>query len=229
MPPRRYPKGYVSVTTILGGLGWNTEALLNWANRMGQEGRHHREASAKEATVGTVGHAWIEADLKGEDFDVHAVGLPEEDIPRAERAFNAWQQWKRLNELRVIESECALLHDELMVSGTVDVVAEAMDPNGDVAILDFKTGGVYPEQVAQIAAYGKLYEHISGQKGERRLVTEYHLLRVSKESGHFQHTFFPAKEVEFMWTDVFLPLVHDLPRSEQGEEVGVTSEGYQVL
>ncbi len=49
------------VTSIIANLGWSTEPLLFWANRIGREqGLSHRDKSLYEADTGSLVHAYIE-------------------------------------------------------------------------------------------------------------------------------------------------------------------------
>ena len=52
-----------SVTEILGGLGWNREVLMGWANKIGRQGQTIAEVRNPKADAGTLAHHLIECEL----------------------------------------------------------------------------------------------------------------------------------------------------------------------
>lgn len=184
-----------SVTTVLKQLGWSTDALMWWAWNEGKEGRHFREASKAAASVGTIAHAGVEADVKGEEFSLDMLGLDAEDHEMVSACLGAWGRWKERNRVEFIDAEVSLVSEKHQFGGTLDIAA-VCDAR---SIIDIKTSkGVYPDMLCQIAAYGYLWF-----ENKEETIEEYHLLRLGKEDASFHHHSWPAKALREAW-DVFL-------------------------
>ena len=140
-----------SVTTILDVI--NKPFLIQWANRLGKEGKDVDNEKEKAARGGTAGHEMIQHTMGGE--------------PICEREFSAAE----IAEGKVVlqkfltckGSVCwtmdTILMEERLFSkygfcGAMDWYGKI---NGELTLLDFKTGrGISPEYVYQLAAYKKL-------------------------------------------------------------------------
>lgn len=182
-----------SVTTVLKLIG-DKNGLLFWANNEGLEGRRLYEDTTP-MTVGTLAHLAIEADIKGQPFSLD--DLEWGDVPReqVEKCIGAWHEWREQTRLEIIASEEKLWHPELRFAGTLDCAAV----HRRTSILDLKTGsGIYPEYLAQIRAYGELWN----VNHPEQPITEYHLLRLGKEDGSFHHHRYSAEALELSW-DLF--------------------------
>lgn len=135
------------VTTVLGQtLGWNKDALIGWANKLGREGKG-LEARDKAADKGTETHDAVEAAL------MH--GKDPHEIASAEIAANAARVVAFIRErFRVLHCEIPLIGPGC--GGTIDLILE--DDDG-VIIGDLKTGkGVHDEMAVQLGAYQGLWE-----------------------------------------------------------------------
>lgn len=168
-----------SVTTILGQLGWNKSPLMYWANKAGREGLTLAEARDTEATAGTVAHEMCSADVTGsEQPDISNYSA--EIRAKAEQSFESYLHWKEMTKMEIILSEVSLVSNQYGYGGTIDAVAKI---NDEIAILDFKTGGCYPDHLLQVAAYVELWnENYPGEEAE-----SIHLLRINKETAAFSH------------------------------------------
>lgn len=190
----REGKRVPSVTTILRQIGWSQDALMWWAWNEGIEGRNYRETSGKAADVGTVVHAYIEADLKGEDFKLDNIqGLTPEQYDDCRTAIGAWHRWKEQTRLEPVSSEISLVSEELQFGGTMDCVMI----QDRLSILDLKTSkSLYPNVLPQIAAYGKVYEEC-----EKKTIEEYYVLRLGKEDAgfHFHSWMGTSKPITYAW------------------------------
>lgn len=181
-----------SVTTILRNLGWNKDQLVAWANKEGLEGRKCYETASAAATVGTLAHLGIEADIKGEPYDVGALHLGDEDKERVRRCLQAWHDWRERNKVVMVGSEVALVSELWQFGGCLDVATVWEKPG----LLDLKTGGgTYADHLIQVRAYGELWnESHPDQK-----IEEYHLLRVGKEDASWHHHCYPAEALSLAW------------------------------
>jgi hypothetical protein len=163
-----------SVTTItsnvkVGGI----EPLLSWANRMGQEGKHHREEANKAADAGTCAHDMIEAYVKGYEFDPEPYTY--EALDTAKPCFDAFKEWANQTQLELIESEVSLISERYGYGGTFDALAV----NGRLILGDWKTAsGVYPDNLLQLAAYKQLWEE---NYPDRPIEGGLYILRISKQ------------------------------------------------
>ena len=178
-------KRVASVTTVLKQLGWSTDALMWWSWNEGIEGRNYRDSSGRSADVGTVVHAAIEADLKGEPFDVVALdGLDSEQQDSASRALDAWEAWKEQTRLEAVASEQSMVSERHQFGGTLDMCMI----HKRRSILDIKTSkGLYPNVLMQIRAYGELWQEVHGEP-----VEDYYVLRLGKADASFHHHSWPA-------------------------------------
>ena len=174
-----------SVTTILGRFK-NCGPLMHWAWKEGCEGRNYRETRDKAAGVGTLAHALVENQWRGEVFDWEPVKeqYSHEDIEKAQKAFGAYQEWARQTNLEVVAGETPLVSEEYKFGGTPDAIMV----NGKLALGDWKTSsGVYEDYLIQIAAYGQLWNE---NFPDRPIEGGYHLLRFDKQHGDFEHRYY---------------------------------------
>jgi len=172
------------VTTIISGnIGWNGRVLMYWAWNEGKEGRDYKETSKAACEAGTIAHAMIESDLKGNLY-VLPIGTSQEIIDKAKIAFIAWLAWKKLVDFTLIASEKSLVSEKLKFGGTIDVAAIKQS----TCILDLKTSNAtYVEHLVQISAYGQLWN----ENNPENPVKAYYLLRLGKEDGSFHYSYWP--------------------------------------
>ena len=137
------------VTSVMGEtLGWSKQGLIQWAFKLGKEGRSLSERD-KAADKGTATHALTWRILGHDD----GTELDDDDVREHE-----------LNARRVanaILSRWKIVHVELPIvcdthAGTIDLIVR--DKDGRVGVVDLKTGkGVYNEVAVQLGAYSRLY------------------------------------------------------------------------
>lgn len=169
-----------SVTTIIGqNLGWNKGAMMGWAYNQGKAGLSLYEARDKAADIGTLAHLMINADVYGKVFDTSPY--PADTVDKAENAFLAWLDWKRLVDFKLIAAEMSLVDNELGFGGTFDKVSV----KDKLSLTDFKTGkAVYVDMWIQMSAYAHLWElHFPDQP----LLGGYYILQLGKEDGSFSY------------------------------------------
>jgi hypothetical protein len=118
---------------------------------------------------------------------VAPVGLSEEDTKQVWSAYEAFKEWFESNAFTVISQEEQLVSEQHKYGGTPDAVAR--DNKGRLCLLDWKTSdGVYPEYIAQLAAYRILWNE---NHPDNQLSGGSHLCRFAKQHGDFTHHFFP--------------------------------------
>jgi len=178
----------VGVTTALNILA--KPALLYWAWDCGMKGLDYRKVRDKAASIGTIAHALIEADIKGIKLDVSEYAPA--DVDKAENAYLAWLEWKNNFHLKTIASEIQLVSEKNLYGGTLDWVVRN---NDSIWLVDFKSSkGIYDEMRYQIAAYQALYN----ENYPEQPIEQCHLIKLGKEDGAFEHHQFTdlSKELE---------------------------------
>lgn len=164
-----------SVTTILSRFK-DAGGLIHWAWEMGKAGKDYREERDKAADAGTLAHAAVEAWLHGQPTLFE--GQPEV-VAKAQKAFGAFLEWADQTQLKVTHTEIPLVSEKYRFGGTFDAILV----KGRRSMGDWKTSGrVYGEYLAQVAAYGILWEE---NFPDEPIDGGYHLLRFDKEYGDF--------------------------------------------
>lgn len=189
-----------SVTTILGkALKGDPGGLMHWAWKLGIEGKDYREERGKAANIGTIAHAMVDALLNGRDPYIEAIETSEtaENIAKAQNGFDAFQEWWDTSfDMKMIDTEVRMVSEVHRFGGTMDAVAWVGDT---IIVLDWKTSKrLYPEYIAQVAAYRLLWNEGNPAKAEAAS-----LVRFDKETAEFQHVALP-KEVLDAGEEAFL-------------------------
>jgi len=155
--------------------------LLYWANQEGLEGRPIRGPESKvqkACDAGTLGHAFAEAFINGTPLPKKEDYEP--DIwERGEQAGDQFLKWKNQTRMTPVMSEISLISPVWLFGGTLDAVTV----DDELALLDFKTGGVYPDALIQVCgAYNHLWcYHYPNEKPK-----EFHIIRFPATGG-FTH------------------------------------------
>jgi hypothetical protein len=174
-------------------------ALMAWAHKLGLEGKDFRAARDEAGAAGHLAHAWIEDSIHGLDPRKPpplSESVTELAIEQAQTAFEAFLEWRSMVELSVIDTERPLVSELHRIGGTFDALAIV---KGKVTLLDWKSGGgVYPEVIAQLAAYRQLIRETCGNR--RDLAPERACcLRVGKNSGDFHYHMYPSEILDAGW------------------------------
>ncbi len=141
-------KRLCGVTTILSVMA--KPALIKWANNLGLNGIDSKKYVDVLAGVGTLSHAMIHHDNKGEkpNFDSYS----KEDISLAENSFLKYLEWKKNNPFELINSEMKLVSEKYQFGGTCDLLVKI---NNELTLIDIKTSkAIYSEAFTQVAGYG---------------------------------------------------------------------------
>jgi len=138
-----------SVTTVIGIMA--KPALLDWAWRMGCEGKDYKKERDAAADAGTLAHSLILAHLKGEKLNTDEYS--KDTINQAENSFLSYLSWEKGKDIKTVLVEQPLV-TEMGYGGTPDLYAVI---DGVPSLVDFKTGkSLYSEYEIQIAAYNRL-------------------------------------------------------------------------
>ena len=204
MPANKYslPDGtrVPSVTTILGRFK-DSGGLIHWAWKEGKANRDYRKTRDDAADIGTQVHDAIEQWLvDGKD--------PMLLSPQAETAFSAFRDWYDAEDLTCIAPEVRLVSEEHGYGGQFDLIAEM--PGRGIVICDWKTSsGVYPDMLAQLAAYPRLvYENgieddelddAAGRVPKGTMCDGGIILRLDKKTGLPEPHFFTSAQLDIGW------------------------------
>lgn len=179
MPTQRYKlkdgTPVPGVTTILSRFK-EAGGLIHWAWQLGKEGKDYREERDKAGDAGTLAHSAVDAWIHKAPFTFS--GEPE-IVSKAQKSFGAFLEWADQTQLKATHTEMPLVSEKHKFGGTFD----ALLVKGKRAMGDWKTSnGVYLEYLAQVAAYGILWdEHFPNEP----IDGGFHLLRFDKEYGDF--------------------------------------------
>ncbi len=168
--------------------GGTDDARLNWdANaraflEIDSDNWDHKKFWGKAADAGTCAHEMFECHIRKQIFVEAKYEL--EIVALAKPAFAAAAEWAGQSKLEIVETEVPLVSEKYRFGGTRDGVLVS----GKRAIADWKTSNdVYPEYLAQLAAYGILDEEAGNV-----IDGGFHLVKFSKQKKptdpvRFQH------------------------------------------
>lgn len=141
------------VTTVTGSqLGWNKQALINWANRIGLTGIDSTKYKDDKADIGTLAHQMITDWLLREPTDTS--DFTANQISDAENSVISFHEWARTKKIEPILIEKSLVSEKYRFGGKADIYARI---DGVAELIDLKTGsGIYDEMYVQVAAYEQL-------------------------------------------------------------------------
>jgi len=184
MPTFKYMvdgKRVPSVTTILSRFK-ESGGLIHWAWDLGMQNIDYRKVRDDAADAGTLGHALVEAEIRGKEPPKQSDYEPEM-WAKAQSSFGAFKEWSRQTQLLPVETEVPMTCRCHMIGGCLD----AMLIQDRLALADWKTSnGVYLEYLCQLSAYGHLW---TVNHPERPIEGGFHLLRFSKIAGDFHHMY----------------------------------------
>lgn len=166
-----------SVTTVLGRFK-DAGPLMFWAWQCGVNGKDFRAERDAAADAGTLAHKAVEDYIHGNTVNFEG---PPEVTTKARKSFDAFQEWARQTQLRVDKTEMPLVSEKYRFGGTFDAILLGQKR----AMGDWKSSnGIYGEYLAQLAAYGQLWEE---NFPEEPITGGFHLLRFDKTHGDFTH------------------------------------------
>lgn len=177
-------------TTVENELGWNKNILVGWANRLGLQGIESRKYVDDKADIGTLAHAFVLAELKGEQPDT--ADYTANQIRQAKHCLESYQQWKSPKKIEPILVETRLVSETYRYGGTADFYGKI---DGVLTLLDYKTGkGIWPEFAIQVAAYRQLLREHGREVNEVRILS---IPRSEDES--FSEKVFTERQLNAGW------------------------------
>ena len=166
---------HVRVTTALNVI--SKPALVPWAIR---ETTNKMRAVMEASVNTTIDPVWIEEALqqaknypdeardaaaaKGTAiheaiYNWETIGERPDDAVE-NQAVQAYDEWRTQVPMEVVASELTVWAPSDKYAGTIDQVCR--NSNGHWSVIDFKTGGAYPEAALQVAAYANALEELTG-------------------------------------------------------------------
>ena len=163
------------VTTLLNVI--NKPALMPWAIK----NTTAKFRSIMEASINTtIDPVWIEEALaivkgasdeardaaadKGSEIHLAIQEFVTKGVWPADAVIKqcvlAYHEWTGSNPMEAVANEFTVWSPSDRYAGTIDEVG--ILPNGHFTVVDFKTGGAYPEHALQVAAYANGLEEITG-------------------------------------------------------------------
>lgn len=147
---------YPSVTTILQVI--NKPGLLYWGAKISAQAvKDNPEMEIQEA-VKKIKETSGEAADRGSEIHRYIAGEITEVKPELQGYADAYEKWVEREKPKVIAREITLISDEYEYAGTADLLY--IDQKKKNWIVDFKTGGIYPEAGLQLAAYRQAMKEI---------------------------------------------------------------------
>ena len=166
---------HVRVTTALNVI--SKPALVPWAIR---ETTNKMRAVMEASVNTTIDPVWIEEALQqaknypdeardaaaAKGTAIHEAIYNWESIGErpndavANQAVQAYDAWRTTVAMEVVASELTVWSPSDKYAGTIDQVCR--NSNGHWSVIDFKTGGAYPEAALQVAAYANALEELTG-------------------------------------------------------------------
>lgn len=141
--------GYYSVTTILDIRHLNK--LWQWRVHVGWDEANQRSNDA--SLLGNKVHQYIHGELTGD------WGL-QEFTPDMAPYVNGWENWMDKVEPEVLESEYFVISKKHGYAGTADLICNI---DGELWIVDYKTGNKSISHGVQLAAYRQAYKEMTGK------------------------------------------------------------------
>ena len=171
MPANRYElkdgTRVPGVTTIVNQL--DKPQLLDWAWRLGKEGKDWREERDSAGDIGTLVHEMIMCWFKREEYPIKVIDIP----IVARECFGKFFDWAVPKSISPFLIEESLISERYQFGGQPDLAASI---NGRMVLCDIKTSsGIYDSYWYQLAGYDILLKE-NGYK-----VDEYQILWLPKD------------------------------------------------
>ena len=137
------------VTTILGLL--DKPAIHYWIADITKQGYDWTKYRDDKGDIGSLAHAMIMAELKGEVIDT--LEYSKVQIDQAENCYLSWLEWRKGRGMKHICIETPLVSERHQFGGTPDYLGWI---DGLLVLGDYKTGGIWREAYIQTCAYREL-------------------------------------------------------------------------
>jgi hypothetical protein len=143
-------------TEIINILGYNKQALIAWARKLGMSGQDPHVARDEAANLGTLVHKYIEnhvlSKLLRPQEAVDTSKYSFDAIVLAQKAFTRYKEWEKDNVECYVDSEIKIVDEIERYGGMADIVFVGKD--GSHILGDFKTSsGIFEDHIIQVSAY----------------------------------------------------------------------------
>ena len=175
--------------TVPGGstiskIGEDQSFLINWAWKLGMDGKDHKKVTDYAADIGTVAHFLIECWFKDDTPDM--TEFSKAAIDGGGLIFEKFKLSWAQQGLSYVDSELSLVSNEYKYGGTLDIVARDRDKK--LVLVDEKSSPrVYGSFYRQLAGYEHLYNETHDEKIDRRVI--------------FRHGKDDPEDTEIRWLD----------------------------
>lgn len=151
--------GITTIEKNYGGYrGAKTNRLMGWARNEAMAGRDPNKVRDKKGDIGSLAHfiiqCLLESEIKGEKIEPDLSEFSPNDVKEAEKRVSSFVEWHDKHNVKAEHVECQRVSEMWGFGGTCDFDGLV---DGEIAIVDYKTGGVYESAKIQGAALAQLY------------------------------------------------------------------------
>ena len=160
---------------------------------------HHARYTREAAGIGKQVHGYAEACLRATMKGASGAfpSRPDTKDERIHLGCDAFDEWIRAHDVRIIEPERVIFSEQYFYAGTADVYGYI---DGELVVGDFKTSsGIWNEHLLQTAAYQNALEEELSKRIEARW-----LIRLDKKTGEFHAERYARNDLH---TSAFLALL----------------------
>lgn len=211
MPTQPYFVDGVQVpgTTTVINKRREADGLIWWAWDLGRKGIDYRQARDGAASIGTIAHAMVEADIKELPFD--RSPYEPEMLAKADEAFRAYKDWREQSRLMPVGVEIPLVSKKYRYGGCIDLM---LTDGTSLYLADVKTSNrLFYDHLIQVCGG---YKILWTENFPDMPIKGFHILRFSKNDPDFGHHYFrghmPAAEEMFLCCRRQYDLITELKR-----------------
>ena len=148
-------------------IGEDQSFLINWAWKLGLDGKDHKKVTDYAADIGSVAHFLIECWFNQDTPDL--CEFSKSAIDAGNLIFEKFKVSWGKNNLTWVASELELVSEEHNYGGTLDIIAK--DQDRQLVLVDIKSSPrVYGQFYRQLAGYEHLYNELHDEKIARRVI-----------------------------------------------------------
>lgn len=152
---------YVPGGSTIAKVGEDNSFLINWAWKMGIEGKDYKKVTDEAADIGSVAHFMITCHFKNDDADFS--DFSQVAIDGGEKIFDKFLNTWAEEEYTYVGNEVELVSEYHKYGGTLDLIAR--DRKGRLILIDEKSSPrIYPSFYRQVAAYRNLWDENNLEK-----------------------------------------------------------------
>ncbi len=191
-------------------LGTNTVGLEIWKDNCRRQGIDPEQVRDDAATVGSIVHFLIHAEIEGFETDLSDYAV--EEIAKAAAPVGRALEWWENQDLTFVSAEQQMISKLYRYGGTLDMICR--NGKGKLVLLDWKTSNaIRPEHRYQIASYEQLAREILEEE-----IAQRGCIRLSRDGRKVQRNPWIADEDALAHWQVFkaqLALYHALQEAAE--------------